>query len=944
MTVRRILSFFLLIALLAACSGSPEQPSATPPPGGEIPTAGPNGDTTDPGAEGKQTITFAAWDYERQIYEPLAQKFMEENPSINVVIVPLDDLMNYSDPNADYTPLGQLRRVVAGADTAPAFAVVPEAYGTNLLLDLKPLMDADSAFQADDFLPGALDQYTAQGGTWLLPRYINVQLLSYNKEMFKEAGLPDPKAGWSWNDLLGAAEQLAKKSGSRVDTYGYLDNTGGFQPLLSLLKDRDIDLLAEPAAKVQLDRPEIVDAVSRLQSLIESGALFRPVYKEGPPEQNMDPGQLIRDGKVAIWSADFMPMPGVCDGPACQAEGQQTEFSFEVGKVPFPSSLPGFYYGGNDGYIISGGTEHPTEAWKWIEWLSRQQIDQSRMGFEPGFNPPGRVPARLSLAEETGFWKDLDAQTAEAYRWAIAHPAPSPDSTPDYTVFGALSQALDQILSQDQDPRKALQEAQKQMEQQIAETQLTPTPAPNTDPVVVATPEPQVAPEGATTIKFSANAYNPPDLRKLARAFRDQHPEIYVDIKATDVYTEAPTFKQIANTYDCFVWWNPPQTDDDFSALLDLQPLFDADASFPQSDYAPALLATYQRDGGLYGLPYAATLRTLNYNKTAFDAAGIQPPAFTWTPDDFLAAAQALTKGEGDSKQFGYVPLGGPQQDFMFFVNQFGGRLATGSGKDARPTFTDPKTVEAIKWYLELATTHKVMPDPKFYYKQGDNFEDKSYEMVQAGRAGMWFDQGYGMFGGPNGGPIKGEGPGGPQQNFEVGVGPLPVGKNGLTSTDLFARGFHISAKTEQSAACWEWIKFLSSDVNNLQGGIPARTSVLQSDAFKKQASPDMIVLAETYAEALKDSRQPSQGGDMNAFYSFDTYWFFKALTEAVEGKTPLDKGLAEAQQFTTAYMDCLEKQPNKPATCAAQTDPSYQGWSTEDPPEGGPGIGIPRG
>jgi ABC-type glycerol-3-phosphate transport system substrate-binding protein len=465
--------------------------------------------------------------------------------------------------------------------------------------------------------------------------------------------------------------------------------------------------------------------------------------------------------------------------------------------------------------------------------------------------------------------------------------------------------------------------------------------------VVVATPEPQAAPEGATTVKFSSNAYNPPDLRRLARSFRDQHPDIFVDIAATDVYTQAPTFKQIAQTYDCFAWWAPPQTDEDFGALLDLQPLFDADASFPQSDYAAALLAPYQRNGGLYGLPYAATLRTLNYNKTAFDAAGIKPPTFNWTPDDFLAAAQALTKGDGDSKQFGYVPLGGPQQDLMFFVNQFGGRLATGSGPSARPTFTDPKTVEALKWYLELATAHKVMPAPVFYYKRDQQgSEDKSYEMVQNGRAGMWFDQGYGMFGGPSG-PVKGEGPGGQPRNFEVGIGPLPVGKGGLSSADMYMRGFHISAQTQQSAACWEWIKFLSNDVNNLQGSIPARLSVLKSDAFKKQATPDVIALADTYAEALKQSRQPSQGGDPNAFYTFDTYWFFKALSEAVEGKAPLDKGLAEAQTFTTAYMDCLEKQPNQPATCAAQADPNYQGFSTEDPPTGPGGpipLGVPRG
>ena len=136
------------------------------------------------------------------------------------------------------------------------------------------------------------------------------------------------------------------------------------------------------------------------------------------------------------------------------------------------------------------------------------------------------MPARLSLAEETGFWNKLDPATAEAYKWAIANPGPSPERTPDYAAFGPLSQAVEQVLGPDKkEPRKALQDAQKELERLLAETQLTPTPAPNNDPVVVATPEPQEAPEGATVVTFAANSFNPPELRRLARAFRDIRPD-----------------------------------------------------------------------------------------------------------------------------------------------------------------------------------------------------------------------------------------------------------------------------------------------------------------------------------------------------------------------------------------------------------------------------------
>jgi hypothetical protein len=59
---------------------------------------------------------------------------------------------------------------------------------------------------------------------------------------------------------------------------------------------------------------------------------------------------------------------------------------------------------------------------------------------------------------------------------------------------------LEQILgAEKKDPQKVLQEAQKQLEQQLADVQLTPTPKPDTSPVIVATPEPQTAPDGVNT-------------------------------------------------------------------------------------------------------------------------------------------------------------------------------------------------------------------------------------------------------------------------------------------------------------------------------------------------------------------------------------------------------------------------------------------------------------
>jgi multiple sugar transport system substrate-binding protein len=705
---------------------------------------------------------------------------------------------------------------------------------------------------------------------------------------------------------------------------------------MAILKEAGLDLLGAPAGEVRLDDQRIADSIDRVRQLYQDGVLYQP-YQQGPNVQSQDPGELVSQGRVAIWSDVYIAGP---DGQPAQPQG------IDVGRVPFPADMMDPWSGpgsGGEGFMVSGGTSYPAESWKWIEWLSRQQIGQP--GGEPGpIDMPGRIPARQALAEQTGFWEALDEQTAAAYRWALANPAPYSDRQPDYMTLGAISQAVSQVVS---DPKvetsKALEDAQKWLDESLAQQSTTPTPEPDTSPVLVATPEPQTAPEGATTITFAVPNYSPSEIRRVVRMFREERPDIFVQIQATQVYTGPLLLQDVARTADCFTWGQVP-TDAEMKALLDLQPLIDADAAFPKDDYPPAVLSVYQRGGATYGLPSAFNLRSLSYNRTAFDAAGIETPNVSWTPQDFLAAAQALTTGEGDQKQYGYVALSGVQTDLLFFIGQFGGRLTSGSGQDLRPTLTDPKTVEAIKWYLDLSKTHGVQPPVQIYYKRDDpGFEDKSFEYVRMGRAGMWFDTGYGMFsqeggiadtrmGGPGIDPSQ------PAPSFEVGVSPLPVGSGGLRSGDFYARGMHISAGTENAQACWEWLKFLSSDVSTIYGDYPARISVAQGEAFTSQASPERLEIYEANAELLKRPGQP--GDDPYVLYGgqLDSYWFFKAIMEHVKDDADLDAGLAEAQRLTTAFTECVAE-GERPAVCAPKVDPDYQGFNFEDP-----SISMPKG
>lgn len=883
----------VLLPLLSACGNAP---------------GGPASNTVQPA-----TITFAAWGYEQPVYEALATQFSEEHPDITVQVIPLEDITQTDEPVSEHE---RLRRIVSGADTAVALGVPPAAFGTNLLLNLEPLMSADSTFNRDDFSPGTLEQYTTEEGIWVLPRSFHTPTIAYHKGLFSDADLPAPENGWSWNDVLAAAEQLAVPQGNGIETYGFLDPTAGLIPFLGVLDSEGLDLLGRPPGEVVLDNAQVIAVAQRLRTLTDQGAFFMPrrAAQASPDEADVSPDELIRQGRVAMWDNDF--------GQMGTGSEESQPLPFEVGIVAYPAVQSSLMSGG-DGYIISSGTQHPQAAWQWIEFLSRRPLEGS--GFSEGQSGlSGMVPARESLAQALGYWEGLDEQTAAAYRWSLEHYPDTPTGLHSSPVLGVLGRAMMEVLSSEEgDAAQAMADAQRQLEERIAEQQLTPTPAPETGPVVVATPAPQSAPEGATSITFSALEFSPVDLRQVAQAFNEAHPDIFVEINAANSFAGPMDMATLVESSDCLASSMPIRSEDETALLLDLQPLFDADAAFAASDYPPALLDLQRHNGRLLGLPYTFTIRTLNYHTSAFDEAGLAPPNASWTPDDFLGAAQTLTSGSGDEKHYGYVPSP-PTTDLFFFVAQLGGNLTTGSGDSVRPNFDDPVVVDAIQWYIDLWQQHDVMPKPTFPYQQAmaERQTPDPYQMIQQGRVGMWFDYGYGMFSQM---PGQRDAP-----DIGVQIAPLPIGAHGLSTSDIDSNSvLRIAADTPNPQACWEWMKFLSGNMSLRQWGIPARLSVAQSEEFLAQAPPDTAALLNVYTATLAGNAERSvTSGNQQ---SIANYWLYKAITQTIDEGADLEEGLQEAQEKTNAFQECIE-QGEKPATCATQADPQYEGYLQDVP------------
>jgi ABC-type glycerol-3-phosphate transport system substrate-binding protein len=891
----RLIILLVLVALAAgACTGPGGRVAgdSTPAADDQTPVSDAGASPTDTSAP--VTVVFAAQDFERQVYQPLIDEFNRQNPDVQVRFIPYSEILGSGGMiNADT----MIRQLMTGADTAVSLFVRPEEVAAGLLRDLAPLIESDPGFDRDDYYAGALEQ-PGQSGVYALPQTLRVELLNYNKDLWAARGLPQPQPTWTWADLIGAAEQLARKRGDQIEVYGLADFEGVRRALAGELAAAGATTRFADAANAQLDDPSVAAALERVAALVASGALYRPTQAGGGPLDFDAYQKLIDTGGAAIWPADSsVQRITIGDGPT--PEVPQKPFAVGTTIMPqVPSRGPGLRY------IMSSGTQHPEAAWRWLAFLSKQNVASPFRG--PG--SPSEVPARKSLAEQSGYWDRLDAETKAAVEAALARlTAPVAESF-DPLVLDALEHAAGTVI-EGTPTQRALADAQTALTEQVAQAALAPTGTP-AGPLTVATPAPEVAPPGAKPLTFNALGLDPGAIKQLAREFNQQHPELFVQVEQPGFEGRPLRFADIASTSDCFAWFGPPESEE-ITATLDLQPLFDADSTFTIDDYPALLLAPFRQGSALHGLPDQVSLRTLIYNPDAFAVAGLEVPAAGWTVDQFLNAAQRLTGGDEKDKRYGFASLATSAQDLLFFLRMNGLSAARGSGDSIAPNFSDLQVAQAVRAYIDLLKKNSPHEQLSGYTRNlaiGDVFP-----LIQEGRVGMWFDYGAGGLG-----LVMINVGDGNQPQAKQAIAPPPFGSRGASPDDVRATGLYIAAGSQNAAGCWEWLKFLSGVASRFGSSFPARTSVATSQAFLAQAKPGAAEVYAAYGDLLA---RPDAAVSTDRL---DYFWLFRAVDRALAGED-LDRELAEAQSLTERYLACV-RTGTTPPECATQVDPTYDG------------------
>lgn len=786
-------------------------------------------------------LTFAAPESLHAQYRALIDDFQRQNPKITIELVSAEALVGSDGLNAP-------ARLAAGADTA-VYDLNLGRVPPGLLLDLSPWMAADPDFQPADFWPRLLDAYRYGEQTLALPGQVTPQFLLADRDKFEQAGVSLPDPNWTQADFLALAQALTRRKGDAVEQYGFVDLTGqGKRVWIN-------EPLSAALSQGRLDTPEAA-AVLQWYADLDTRHHVMPFLTSGvnPIERDQ---KLIEQGQAAMWSDSLY------NYLYYRGQGRR------IVLLPFPveseAAVPVYM----KGYFARSGLLYPQAAWRWLSFLSRQIL-----AIGPG-DVMMDLPARRSTAGQMDYWAAFDAETQAALKAAAERLSITGQQFEGPAVY--LYLAGDELRVGNQTATEVVAAAQDAYNRQQSQAQsaATSTPLPVSaasevpgewSQVITATPQP-------THITFYNTLTDPATLGDWIQAFKLEHPEIQVE-PFTDFYQ--------AESADCYAGSTTLQAQS-------LQALAAADPTFSTGNYYQSLLEPFQSGGELFGLPAKAMARVIRFNPALFDAAGLPYPNANWTLDDFLAAAQALTKDTPQGKQWGYVPQLGEAGDLPVFVAAQGGRLFD---KDGWPRFSEPDVVTAVQWYVDLAKRHQVMPlfdDSRTGSVDPHNGQARQ-QLIESGRAAMWNEYYYGRS------ALD------PYQPHPGGFAPMPAGVN--RATDYLYDGLMISEKNSQPQACWEWIKFISRQSFAAQG-LPAWQSLPDQPPAPTAVPP---------ASAGKPTADPARLAEVNALEqvyltnTWDAYvwnhadfWATQDLLRKLSGylfsDLSVEEALAKAQQ-----------------------------------------------
>ncbi|WBB89900.1 extracellular solute-binding protein [Verrucosispora sp. WMMC514] len=323
------------------------------------------------------------------------------------------------------------------------FSYLREYADRNALYDLKE--QEGDALKLDDLLDGLKGAGEVGDGLYGVPVGGNTWGYIYNPAVFEQAGVPEPKLGWTWNDYRAALANITQSTGGKV--FGGANYIGSYYNLELQLRQEG-GLLYTEDGKLGFDKARLARFLNEGKALadakvvlpVEKGVQIKPQHAL---ELDLIASDLSWDNFMARYAAS-------------------TQEQLELG--PVPSDVPGSqgqYL--KPAMLLSASTKskHPEVAAQFISFMINDPEVGRIFGANRGLPATNaqRAAAQLEgpLAAVAAYEDELRDQLTKA------PPAPPKGA-------GTLEQAFIRIAEELQYGRITVDEAVNQFFTEAEET------------------------------------------------------------------------------------------------------------------------------------------------------------------------------------------------------------------------------------------------------------------------------------------------------------------------------------------------------------------------------------------------------------------------------------------------------------------------------------------
>jgi multiple sugar transport system substrate-binding protein len=291
----------------------------------------------------------------------------------------------------------------------------------------------------DDFYPAARDAVTVDGEPRGFPALVDNLCVAYNKKVFKDAGVSEPAAGWTWDDFVGMARSLTDSSKGIFGT-GWPADAGEdcVWRIYPMIWDLGGDIVDKSGKKVAFDGDSGLKALETINRLAKDKSVY-PDTKPGSETMY----QIFNNNKMGMVPTGPWQLPDFIDNKT------------EYGVVPLPTfSGNNVTIAGPDTWtVFDNGSAKVAAAVKFLTYLTEGDQDVQWA------SQAGSLPLRTSTAESAE-WKSHVSTTEglDVFSNALEYARTRPTIRAYPKISQPLGQAIVKMLLDKGSPKDALDE------------------------------------------------------------------------------------------------------------------------------------------------------------------------------------------------------------------------------------------------------------------------------------------------------------------------------------------------------------------------------------------------------------------------------------------------------------------------------------------------------